>query len=466
MAIKKPAEETYDWGPVIYQPHPKQIAAHKAFLVDGYQRGTLFWGRQVGKTMFSVYQAWMGAVMRQGQYFIVFKTYSQASQVVWKQYLHTIPSQLIAHVNNDDLRVTFKHFEGPVKLPGIGWVRVKHDPSQPASTLRLLGSDQAESHRGNKAHGMIFDEYADQNPSNWDEVYKYFFTTTNGWACFMGTPKGYNHWYDTLEYAKANPKEWYYSKATWRDNPAIDPNFVKKERDEAEKKGTLNAFLQEMELEFRAVQGSVYPSFKRSIHVVDPSMVSDGGTDYITIDFGWAQDHPTAVNFIRIDIEDRWWVYDEIHVIETPLEDIVQMIKAKMADKRITGVIADSARPDLIDVLSQKGLPVIPAPKAANSVASGIQLLGTRMKPRIQLTGMPKPQIFFTKNCKETILEFEQYKYAEAKNDRPVNEAPIKKFDNHPDGLRYLALWMKFGKPKEDKSHSSGLHFNEYGLPT
>jgi phage terminase large subunit len=449
---------------VTYQPHKKQIAAHRAVFVDGFKRSTLFWGRQVGKTMWSVNHAWMGAIMNQGQYFIVFKTYSQASQVVWKQYLHMIPKELIDHINNDDLRVTFKRMEGPVKLPGIGWIKVENDPNQPPSTLRLLGSDQAESHRGNKAHGMIFDEYADQNPDNWEEVYKYFFTTTKGWAVFMGTPKGYNHWYDMIEYAKEHPERWYYDRSTWRDNPAIDPEFVLAEREEADKKGKLNAFLQEMELEFRAVQGSVYPMFKRAIHVVPPSSVPEEGTDFITIDFGWAQDHPTAVNFIRVDIEDRWWVYDEIHVIETPLEDIIHQIKLKMGDKRISQVIADSARPDLIDVCLQKGLPVIPVNKTGKSVASGIMLLGTRMQPRLQLVGIPKPQIFFTSNCKETILEFEQYKYAEAKKEKRVNEEPIKKYDNHPDGLRYLALHLKYTLGKNDTVPTRKMDFGEYGL--
>ena len=451
---------------IVYTPHPKQILAHRAFLVDGYKRGTLFWGRQVGKTMWSVYQAWISATMKQGQYFIVFRTYSQAAQVVWKQYLHTIPKELIYKINNDDLRVEFNYLEGPLKLPGIGWVKVQHDPALPRSSIRLLGSDQAESHRGNKAHGMIFDEYADQNPTNWDEVYKFFFTTTEGWACFMGTPKGYNHWYDMLEYANVKDNGWYFSKATWRDNPAINPDFIRKERDEAEAKGTLNSFLQEVELEFRAVQGSVYPTFKRTSHVVEPKLVPDQGTDYVTIDFGYAADHPCAVNFIRVDMEDRWWVYDEIHVTETDLDSIIDQINLKMNGKRITAIIGDSARPDLIAYMQGKGMPVVPSPKKSGSIISGISLLQMRMKPRLQLVGAPRPQILFSKTCKYTILDFEQYKYAEAKNDRPVAEVPIKKDDDHPDSIRYLALYLKTqaDSGKTDKLPPK-MVMNEYGLP-
>lgn len=451
---------------VIYRPHEKQIAAHRAFLIDGYKRGTLFWGRQVGKTMWSVYHAWISAVMQQGQYFIVFKTYSQAAQVVWKQYLHTIPKELIAGkagINNDDLRVTFHHLQGPVKLPGIGWVKINHNPDLPPSSIRLLGSDQADTHRGNKAHGMIFDEYADQNPDNWEEVYKYFFTTTKGWAAFMGTPKGYNHWYDMLEYANVKKNGWYFSRATWRDNPAIDPEWVARERLEAEQKGQLNAFLQEMELEFRAVQGSVYPSFKRSTHTCPPSLIPTEGTDYVVIDFGYAEDHPLAVNFIRVDIEDRWWVYDEIHVTKTELDVVIEDIKRKMADKRITAIIGDGARPDLIAYMQGKGLPVVAAPKGTGSVLGGIDLLRIRMKPRIMLIGEPKPQIVIATNCKYTILDFEQYKYAEAKKDRPASELPIKKDDDHPDAIRYLALYLKTASPGLFKAPPK-MNFGEFGV--
>lgn len=449
---------------VTYRPHPKQIEAHRAFLVDGYKRGTLFWGRQVGKTMWSVYQAWISGVMQQGQYFIVFKTYSQAAQVVWKQYLHTIPKELIyGKPNNDDLRVELNYLKGPIKLPGIGWINVAHNPDLPRSSIRLLGSDQADTHRGNKAQGMIFDEYADQNPENWDDVYSKFFTTTNGWAAFMGTPKGYNHWYDMLEYANVKENGWYFSKATWRDNPTVSLEFIKADRADAEKTGKLNSWLQEMELEFRAVQGSVYSSFKRSSHVVKPEIVPDDGTDYVTIDFGFAKDHPMAVNFVRIDIEDRWWVYDEIHVTETDLDVVIEDIKRKMDGRRITAIIADSARPDLIAYMQSKGLPVVPSPKKSGSVESGIILLQGRLKPRLQLIGEPKPQMMFGANCKYTILDFEQYKYAEVKKERAPSEVPVKKNDDHCDGLRYLALYRKYATVVEDKP-AKKMQFGEFGV--
>lgn len=451
-----------------YTPHPKQIAAHRAFLIDGYKRGALFWGRQTGKTMWSVYQAWIAACLTQGQYFVIFKTYSQASQVVWKQYLHTIPKGLInpkSGINNDELRVTFSHLEGKLRLPGLGWQDIKHDPNLPPSSIRLLGSDQADSHRGNKAQGLVFDEYADQNPDNWDEVYKYFLTTTKGWAVFMSTPKGYNHWYDMLEYANEKSNGWYFSKATWRDSPYVDKDWIDNERAEAERKGTLSAFLQEVELEFRAVQGSVYPTFKRSSHMCRPDQVPEVGSEFITIDFGYAKEHPMAVNFVRVDIEDRWWVYDEIHVTETELDLVIEQIKLKMAGKRITAIIGDSARPDLIAYMISKGLPVVPSPKrGGSSIIDGIQLLAMRLRPRTQLIGEPKPQIMFASNCKFTIMDFEQYKYAEVKRDRPASELPTKVNDDHCDGIRYLALYHKYGLQNTNDKLAKPMDFGGFGV--
>jgi hypothetical protein len=85
----------------------------------------------------------------------------------------------------------------------------------------------------------------------------------------MGTPRGYNHFYDMIEYAKEDER-WFYQEATWRDSPYVKKDFIDQERAEATKQGKLSTFLQEVELEFRAVQGAVYPDFDRKIHLKKP----------------------------------------------------------------------------------------------------------------------------------------------------------------------------------------------------
>jgi phage terminase large subunit len=482
-------EERFDSVPKItdYQPHDKQSQAHAAFLVNGYQRGTLFWGRQVGKSLWSVKHLEMAAVLKQGQYFIVFNTHKHAKDVMWRQYLHVIPKELIADTNSTELIITFNYCRGAFYFPGIGWQYIEHDPDMPPSTIQLLGSDYAYDHTGRKAHGMIFDEYQDQDPNNWETVYRHFFTTTKGWAAFMGTARGYNHWYDRLQYSKdqydkslkGSKKTWFYLEATWRDNPVIDPEYMEEQRHEAEETGQLDTFMQEVELQFRTVQGSVYPMFDRKVHVLKPDgtreeprndkvhIPYESGTLFIVWDFGWVEGHPTAVNFILIDDHQRMFIIDEIHGTQIAIDDVIDMIRMKASGYRITHVIADSARPDLIEIARSKHLPVIGAPKRQGSVPAGIQLMAQKLNPKQQMLGLPEPDMYITSNCKHTIYQLENYRYRENKLDRPASDLPVKMNDDHPDAIRYLLLYLKYGLMKTDEPIKARLPMktNQYGLP-
>lgn len=443
-----------------YVPHPKQVEAHNA--VEEYNRLVLFWGRQVGKTLWAVNHLWMQALRQQGQYFFVLKTYTQAEQVVWEQYRHMIPEALRAKEDASDLAITFPHVQGTLKMPDGTLETFDHDESIPPSMVRFLGSDKADSHRGLKAHGLVFDEYADQNPDNWDSVYQPMFSTTDGWAVFMGTPKGYNHWYETVMDAQENP-EWFFSRATWRDNPAITPEFIAKVRADAERKGRLNTFLQEYELEFRSVEGSVYPDFKRDVHcAIKPEDIPEQGAIYAAVDFGW--ENPTAVLFVKIDFDNNWYVFDEIYAQHTTINDLAPMIRQKIGDERLVLMVGDSAQAEHIASLQEKGFPIIPASKTADSIIRGISLISEKLKPRVQLLGDPKPKLYITKNCRHLIEEMEQYKYPEDKGKRNPTELPLKKNDHGPDALRYLALHMKYGQVERDTPLKPKMQFNEYGL--
>lgn len=452
-----------------YKPFPLQLNAHKAFLIDGYKRGVLYWSRRTGKTLWSVQQLMYSCILNQGQHHIVFKEYQQAETVAWNQYLHTIPKDIIAKTDKSTLTVTFRHFNATIKFPEpIGEIHIEQDESKPASSIRLLGSDKADSHRGGESNGMIFDEYQDQDPYNWDTVYKPFFATTSGWACFMGTAKDIDHWNELLDRAEHSDR-WYYSKGTWRMNPLIKPEWVAEERKEAELEQKLGPFLQEMELIPFHQQGAVYPMFDKSIHVIKPDEVPDKGTDYVALDFGFAEGHPMAAAFIRITNDDVWYQYDEIHQTGLQIDDLIGEIRAKMGDKRLTLIVADSARPDLIDYISTKGMPIVPSPKGGGSesrIVSGIALLRKRLKPKIQIVGEPKPNYYVTTNCKGTIYDWTHYRYKEDKLNRHPSEKPDKKFDDAMDAIRYLELFFKYGQPKDDKmpEASTTRSLNEFGL--
>ncbi len=450
-----------------WTPHPKQADLIRKVLIDHNKRGVALFGRQTGKTMSAVQLAKLAAIFEQGTYFMVFATYNQAEQVVWKQYIHLIEPALIKEVNKTDLSITFNHIKADIKMPGGEVIHVEHDESLPPSRIRLLGSDNAESHRGNKAHGIIFDEYQSQNPDNWATVYQPMFTTTNGWALFMGTPNGFNHFYDLVMDAKKED-DWFLLEATWRDNPFVKPEAILQAKREAERKGNLNGFLQEYELEFRKVDRAVYGEFDRNVHVIKPSEVpfDRGGQYWASIDFGYTQDHPMAINFVFITYDGTWYIYDEIHETDNVrLDDIIEVIKQKTADVHLQGLIPDMARVDLVDYMASKALPIIKHRKPG--VSESIPFIKELLHPRSQIIGDPKPMLFITSNCRETILNFELYKYKEPKKDRPTSAEPVKHHDDHLDGLRYLRSFLKLGHFKNEKLNTQSTamkNTGEFGL--
>lgn len=452
-----------------YDPFPIQRQAHKALLIDGYKRALLYWSRRTGKTLWSVQQLMWSCMLRQGPHHIVFKEYQQAETVAWNQYLHLIPKELIKDQNKSTLTVTFHHFTGKVKFPW-GEEELIPDEDSPPSSIRLLGSDKADSHRGGESLGMIFDEYQDQDKYGWDFVYQPMLLTTDGWACFMGTAKDKDSWNEMLDRARTS-KHWYFSEATWRANPNIKPDTIARLRKEAEEEQSLGAFLQEHELIPFSQQGAVYPLFSRKHrdqggHIVKPDEIPDEGTDYVAMDFGFGEGHPMAMCFIRIDRDDVWWQWDEIHGTGIQLDDALNEMKYKLGDRQLTGIVADSARPDLIDYMASKGFPVIPSPKKQNSILSGIDLLRKRIKPKIQLIGPPRPNYYIASNCKRTIYDWTHYRYKEVKEDRHPSELPDKKFDDSLDAIRYLELFFKFGHPKDEKIPDASIkkELNQFGL--
>lgn len=427
---------------------------------------------------------------------MIFKEYTQAEQVAWNQYIHLIPPQLVRETNKSTLTVTFHHLNGKVKLPickgscktinnvlehfdDCDCIDVTADESKPPATIRLLGSDKADSHRGGESHGMIFDEYQDQDHYGWDFVYRQFLYTTDGWAVFMGTAKADDAWVDMLENGEMSfleseergyrkPGDWYYSKATWRENPLIKPEVIEADRIQAEREGKMGSFLQETELVPFTLQGAVYPMYTKKTHHIDAAKIPQSGTHYVALDFGFAEGHPLAACFITITRDDIWYQWDEIHDVGLQLDDVIAEIKTKMGGKHLTGIVADSARPDLIEYMASKGLPMIPAPKAQNSVLSGITLFAKRLRPKIQLIGEPKPNFRIdTVSCPGTHYDLTHYRYKEVKSGQFSQENPDKKHDDACDALRYLDLFFKFGHPDtRDKlpKNSIAKDFNSYGM--
>jgi phage terminase large subunit len=61
--------------------------------------------------------------------------------------------------------------------------------------VRLYGADNADSLRGIYLDGVVLDEFADMDPRVWSEIIRPALADRQGWAVFIGTPKGRNAFY-------------------------------------------------------------------------------------------------------------------------------------------------------------------------------------------------------------------------------------------------------------------------------
>ena len=159
--------------------------------------------------------------------------YAQAKDIAWsylKQYTAKIPG---VEINESELRVNF---------PTGG-------------QIRLYGADNYNRMRGIYLDGCVLDEPADMDPRAWPEVVRPALSDRKGWACFIGTPKGENQFYETFELAKSKPDEWFSLMLKASETGILD----NEELADAQTMMSEEQFDQEYECSFQAaIMGAYY----------------------------------------------------------------------------------------------------------------------------------------------------------------------------------------------------------------
>ena len=161
--------------------------------------------RRFGKTVFSINEMIDRGLRNQlhnPQYAYIAPTYKQAKMIAWEyiiDYTRNIPG---VEVNKSELSITI-HRQGAKDKDGE-WTK-KPDKIK----FILLGADSPDSLRGLYLDGSILDEYAQCDPIIWGQIVRPALADRKGWAIFIGTPKGQNHFYHRLKKAETN------STGTW-----------------------------------------------------------------------------------------------------------------------------------------------------------------------------------------------------------------------------------------------------------
>jgi hypothetical protein len=156
---------------------------------------------------------------------------SQAKDVAWsylRQYTAAIAG---AQASVSELRVD---------LPG-------------GARIRLYGADNYNRLRGIYLDGVVLDEFADMDPRAWSEVIRPALADRQGWAAFIGTPKGRNAFWELYARAEASD-DWFALRLK-----ASETRLLANEELEALKRElSADEYAREMETSFDAAIAGAY----------------------------------------------------------------------------------------------------------------------------------------------------------------------------------------------------------------
>jgi hypothetical protein len=226
----------------IEEPTPWDVDCHyrarnafKAFHARKQRWACLVVHRRAGKTVASVMDLVDAAIRctkEEGRFSYLAPTYAQAKDASW-QYLKRFTADIPGiEQRESDLMVRFPN----------------------GARVRLYGSENYDRLRGVYADGLVLDEVGDIDPRAWPEVLRPSLADRNGWAVFIGTPKGRNAFYDIHKTAQSSP-DWY-SLVLRADQSGLLPQH---ELDDMRRQMSADQYDQELLCSFdAAIRGSIY----------------------------------------------------------------------------------------------------------------------------------------------------------------------------------------------------------------
>lgn len=191
--------------------------------------------RRYGKTVACVNELIKRALCenkKDGQYAYICPYLTQAKSVAW-MYLLRYSIQCRNKMNASEL-----------------WVELHN-----GARIRLFGADNADALRGMYLDGIILDEYADMKPRFFGEVIRPLLADREGWAVFIGTPKGKNGLWNVVKTAQEYPEKWHISILKASQTKILPQT----ELDDAKSMMSDDQYLQEFECSFdAAILGAFY----------------------------------------------------------------------------------------------------------------------------------------------------------------------------------------------------------------
>ena len=184
-----------------YEPRAHQLEIHEAIETNRFS--VIVAHRRLGKTVCMINHLIKQAIINtsgSGRYGYVAPYRNQAKSIAWDYLKHFSAPVPGRDVNEGELFIGFPN----------------------GSRIRLFGADNADAMRGLYFDGIVLDEVADMRPEVWGEIVRPALSDRMGWACFIGTPRGMDLFYDLYE--AGHTTEGWYSKMYRADETGVISN--------------------------------------------------------------------------------------------------------------------------------------------------------------------------------------------------------------------------------------------------
>lgn len=180
------------------------------FFDAGGKRAAWCVHRRGGKDLTLLHQTCKMAHRRAGAYWHVFPDSEQGRKALWEGFTKD-GDRIMEQVFPRAIRKAPREFTAKQEMV----VELRN-----GSIWRLVGSDFSEL-VGAGPVGVVFSEFALARPRAWDLI-RPMLRENNGWAAFISTPRGNNHFKKLFDMAEREPG-WFAERLSLWDTRAYDP---------------------------------------------------------------------------------------------------------------------------------------------------------------------------------------------------------------------------------------------------
>ena len=293
-----------------FKPRNYQWPLIDAIEKEGYKRVLAILPRRAGKDVTAFQLCIRQCLKKISVVYYIFPTFAQAKRVLWDSITNTgerildyIPEELIESKNSQEMKIRFVN----------------------GSLFQLVGSDNFDALMGTNPYGVVFSEYALQDPRAYQYI-RPILAANDGWALFISTPRGKsNHLYSLYEIAKDSPN-WKCIKLTLDDTQHITEEAMAQERLEL----SPDMIQQEYYTSFDAgIEGAFYSKYidkMRLDHRIGDVPWEAGFSVHTAWDLG-VRDSTTIIFFQHIGTSIR--IIDCYENSKLGLEHYVKVLQAK-----------------------------------------------------------------------------------------------------------------------------------------